>query len=249
MKFLKILLLALALVSTVETNAQLVNSRVLVANPAKPGYYVMSPIWVTNGILTANTLVATNGLTVSSGTVDFTGISTFTIPSNLIPATAVSGVAASAGAADAGKVAKLDGEGLIGATLYRNPIVRTTQFAPRDVSMSTSYVWTHCTNITTTATNGVVFVKGSVACAQNGSYLWARIRDNVGTTNIIGVCEASSSATGANIVIQPQGWDTLTGTAKTYYMDVAWANGTGTLSITNGPILSGNLPVHGASGN
>lgn len=115
-------------------------------------------------------------------------------------------------------------------------IVTNTQFSLISTNIQTtithpsSYTWTNIITLVTTATNGNVQVRGS-ALAYNNSMaaLWVRVRDN--TTNVVSVAMASAPLT-YNPVASAILYDTLSGSTKTYFLDVASSGASQVLTNT-----------------
>lgn len=116
---MKKLILILALLSPILAFGQ--NRPVMIGDTNRPGVYKTSPLLLnTNNwqLTLPGSLSGTNGMTISGGTVNFTGISTFTIPNDKVSSSAVSGKQTTSGVGDAGQVVKLNSSGVVDSSMY-----------------------------------------------------------------------------------------------------------------------------------
>lgn len=195
-------------------------------------------------------LIATNAiteielntnLTFRAGTLTFTA-ATLAFASDQVPASAVVGVTSSSGAGDSGKIAKLDGTGKFASGFI--PSVGSSSVVTTNLAFATGsasgYTWKNIATINTTATSGSVMVLGSAAAvAGTEAASWIRVRDSV--TNVVSVVKIggngiTSSPVGNTMII-----DSLSGSTKSYFMDVANSGG-GSLVYTNIVASGGQEP-------
>lgn len=167
---------------------------------------------------------------------------------NSVASLAVQGVSTSAGAGDTGKVVKLNTSGLIDSTMISGS--SGSLLISTNISTGTSgssYVWTPICQITTTATNGNVLVTARATDFPVGSAVtFMRIRDTA--TNVVASVNGNiigGGVTDCPTLLRASLPDSLSGTTKTYFMEVTSSTSstiftnTVTTSSQSPPILNG----------
>lgn len=151
---MKKLILILALLSPILAFGQ--NRPVMIGDTNRPGVYKTSPLLLnTNNwqLTLPGSLSGTNGMTISGGTVNFTGIGTFTIPNDKVASSAVSGKQTTSGAGDAGQVVKLNSSGVVDSSMYTAGSVSKYAFVTNltaNLTTPAAGVWTNMFQVTST---------------------------------------------------------------------------------------------------
>lgn len=108
-------------------------------------------------------------------------------------------------------------------------------------STSTAFTWQNIASLTTTTTNGLVTVRGRASSPSSSApyAFWVRVR-NSGTTLVRQGNNLHNGSGNAGQHAEATLDDTLTGTARTYYLDVS--DSSGSLTLTNAYSASGASP-------
>lgn len=126
----------------------------------------------------------------------------------------------SLGAASAMKVVALDSNGWIHPSMLPVGSQVTTNVNGYTYSSGAGYTWSTVFSLTTTASNGLVCVQGQAIIGPSQAHLVIlRVRDTANTVagNTGGTAVSGANGTPYSAVL----YDLLTGTPKTYVMEVA----------------------------
>lgn len=185
-------------------------------------------LYATNSV---DGIALSSNVTFRAGTLDFT---LATVTSNSIAGSGVSGATNSAGSADQGKIVKLNALGKVDSTMISGSSMLTTNLGTATGSAS-SYTWQNILTLTTTATNGTVIVTGRAIQSGNSVSGWVRLRDV--TTNVVSSIYENLAGLDKGLDESVTLTDSLNGTAKTYYLDVA-ASGNSVIYTNTAPARS-----------
>lgn len=181
------------------------------------------------GTNTVDETALNTNITFRPGFLTFSNGVTTIFSTNQIQAVGVTGTTNRTSSADEGGIVKLGPAGFIHSSMLSNVVsIVSTNLVGKDVAL-TAHVYSTLTSLATTATTGKVLVKASVANDDpSGTAQFIRLRasDDSAQSSAIFVTGSASPVMNCQLI------DVLTGSAKTYLLEVS-ASGSATENYTN----------------